>query len=303
MTDLSRPILCLGEAIVDLICERYLDPGETPAQLVPHHGGALANVAAAVAKEGVPTALIGGVGSDHWGAWLLAGLRREGVSTEWVATLKNTSTPLAIALFDSSGEPSFEVYGENIGPTMSAAEQFLKAALAQSQALIVGSNTMVGAVEREVTRRAVELARAADVPILLDPNHRPARWQEQKTAVDFSLELARDATILKCNREEALLLTGKRETVEAARALSKLGPELVVITDRHDKIVTAGAVEECWAPDATEVTSALGAGDAFMGSLAAGLARSGWDFSRTAEVLPQAAAAGSASCRHWGARA
>ena len=122
MTDSTRPILCLGEAIVNLICERNLGPGESPETLVAHHGGALPNVAAATATRGVASALIGGVGSDHWGEWLIAGLADEGVLTDWVAVLEQTRTPMAIALFDSSGEPSFQIYGEHIGPTMLASE-------------------------------------------------------------------------------------------------------------------------------------------------------------------------------------
>jgi len=302
VTDPSRPILCLGEAIVDLICERKLNPGESAETFAAHHGGALPNVAAAAARRGAPAALISGVGSDHWGQWLIRGLAAEGVATDWIAVLENTRTPVAIALFDSSGEPAFQIYGEHIGPTMAASETFLAVAVSQGQALVVGSNTMVGQTEREVTRRAVRLARDAGIPVLLDPNYRPTRWQNQRAAVEFGLELARGATVLKCNREEATLLTGEDGKVEAARALAGLGPQLVVVTDREKEIVTAGEVEARWLPEQVEVVSPLGAGDAFMGSLAAGLAELGWDLSRVAEVLPRAAADATACCRYWGAR-
>jgi sugar/nucleoside kinase (ribokinase family) len=302
VTDPDRPILCLGEAIVDLICERNLGPGQSPQTLVAHHGGALPNVAAAAARRGAAAALIGGVGSDHWGGWLIDGLAAEGVATDWIATLEQTRTPLAIALFDSSGEPSFQIYGEHIGPTMAASETFLEAAVKEGQALVVGPNTMVGQTEREVTRRAVALARSAGIPVLVDPNHRPTRWQDQHTAVGFGLELVAQSTVLKCNREEAKLFTGEDDPVAAARALARLGPRLVVVTDREREIVSAGEAEACWTPGRVDVVSPLGAGDAFMGSLAAGLADLGWDLSRVAEVLPRAAADATACCLHWGAR-
>jgi sugar/nucleoside kinase (ribokinase family) len=302
VTDPSPPILCLGEAIVDLICERRLGPRESPGTLVAHHGGALPNVAAAAARRGAPAALIGGVGSDRWGEWLIGGLAAEGVATDWIAILEHTQTPMAIALFDSSGEPAFQIYGEHIGPTMAASEAFLEAAVDTGQALVVGANTMVGRTEREVTRRAVKLAGEAGIPVLMDPNHRPTRWDDEHTAVESSLELAALATVLKCNLEEATLLTGEGSAIDAARALAGLGPRLVVVTDREKTIFTAGEAEERWTPQETEVVSPLGAGDAFMGSLAAGLAGLGWDLSRVAEVLPQAAADATASCLHWGAR-
>jgi sugar/nucleoside kinase (ribokinase family) len=84
--------------------------------------------------------------------------------------------------------------------------------------------------------------------------------------------------------------------------LSETGPRLVVVTDREAEIVTAGAAVTRWTPGTIDVISPLGAGDAFMGSLAAGLSGLDWDLSRVAEILPQAADDATQRCRHWGAR-
>ncbi len=305
MRDPSRPILSLGEAIVDLICERNLEPGEAPDSFRPHHGGAPANVAAAIARGGMPAALLGGVGRDSWGDWLVQGLESGGVETDWIARIDDANTPLAIALFDSAGEPSFQVYGEHVGPVMTAASAFLEAAVGGCQALIVGSNTMVGEAEREVTREAVSMAVERDIPVLLDPNHRPTRWEQEQTAVGFGLELAGAAAVLKCNLAEAHLLTGISDQRGAAEALAGLGPQLVVVTDGPAEVVTAGAATGSFAPEpvsAQDLVSPLGAGDAFMGSLAAGLARLDWDLDRVADVLPAACEDAAACCRSWGAR-
>ena len=50
-----------------------------------------------------------------------------------------------------------------------------------------------------------------------------------------------------------------------------------------------------------EVVSTLGAGDAFMGTLAAGLAKAGWEAARAGEALPAAVAASAETCTIWGA--
>src|SRR5205085_10303490 len=73
------PILCLGEALVDLICERPIDDMAEADAFVPHFGGAVANVAAAAARAGAPVALAGGAGDDAWGRWLRGRLSEEGV--------------------------------------------------------------------------------------------------------------------------------------------------------------------------------------------------------------------------------
>lgn len=301
-SDQRPPIACLGEAIADLICERNLAEGEAPGPFVPWPGGALANVAVAIARSGAPAALVGGVGGDGWGRWLADGLESEGVSTRWLATLDGADTPVALIEFDSGNEPAFQVYGEHIGPTMAATGEFLEEAITGSRAVVIGSNTMVGEVERNVTRRAVELAAAAGLPVLLDPNYRPNRWTSEEPARDFCRELSGSATVVKLNQGEAEMITGIGEPLAAARDLLKLGPELVVVTNGEGEIVTAGAVEARHRPEPVETVSPLGAGDAFMGGLAAGLAGLDWDLSRAAEVLPGAALAAAAVCGHWGAQ-
>ena len=298
----ARPIACLGEALVDLVCERNLAPGEAPDAFVPWPGGALANVAVAISRSGGTAALVGGVGGDRWGRWLAAGLEKAGVSTEWLAFLDGADTPVALIEFGSDNEPSFQVYGEHIGPTMAATSGFLDRAVARSQALIVGSNTMVGETEREVTRRALDLASAAGIPVLLDPNHRPNRWAGDDPAREFCRELSEAATVVKLNRGEAELITGIGDPLEAARELVDRGPELVLVTDGEGAVVTAGAVEAVHQPEPAPTVSPLGAGDAFMGGLAAGLARLNWDLARVGEVLPVAAAAAASVCGSWGAR-
>ncbi len=296
------PIACLGEAIVDLICERNLAEGETPESFVPWPGGALANVAVSIARQGMPAALVGGVGGDDWGRWLSQSLEAEGVATRWLAALDGADTPLALIEFGADNEPSFQVYGEHIGPTMAATSGFLQEAIEQSEAVVIGSNTMVGETEREITRRAVDLARTHDRPILFDPNFRPNRWTGSEIAREFCRELTAAATVVKLNRGEAELVTGFTDPRPAAREIAGMGPELVVVTAGEGAVVTAGAAEVSFEPEVTRTVSPLGAGDAFMGGLAAGLAGIGWDLAGVGSVLPDAARAAAAVCGHWGAQ-
>lgn len=302
MTARSGPIVCLGEAIVDLICEKWLEPGEEAEAFVAHHGGAPANVAAVAARNGAPAFLVGGVGDDAWGRWLTEGLDREGVGTEWLVEVEGIRSPLAFATFDQQGEPAFDVYGDDIGPLMEACLPFLGEAIEGASALAIGTNTMVARAEREVTRRAVELARARSIPVLFDPNHRPGRWVDQDTGVGFARELAGLSTLVKANRAEAGLITGFADPEASADALLDLGPEVVVITDGEGPVICRGACVAEATPDPVETVSPLGAGDAFMGSLIAGLSRVGWDLTATGDLLGDACDEAGRACLVWGAR-
>jgi fructokinase len=301
MTELFRPTICLGEAIVDLIGAGTPSRSRAAAPLVPHPGGALANVAVAIAREGRPVDLVGGVGDDHWGAWLAGNLGDEGVGTDRLSRVSGLDSPIAVIFFDETGEPHFQVYGEAIGPLMKAARPHLPESIPDAGAIVIGANTMVGEIERTVTREAVELALGAGVPVVLDPNHRPGRWADQDDARRLTLELVQAATVIKANRHEAEFLTGRSGSREAAEALLELGPSLAVITDGPGAVTVAGETEVTVYPDEVDVVSPLGAGDAFLGGLVAGLDEAGWNLGDAVVPVENACRAAALACRTIGA--
>ena len=114
------PTVCLGEAIVDLVCERPVaDPAEADA-FRPHFGGAAGNVAYAAAALGAEVALAGGAGDDPWGRWLRDRLERVGVDLRWFALVAGLATPVALVTSDEGGEPTFAIYGDGIAATIEA---------------------------------------------------------------------------------------------------------------------------------------------------------------------------------------
>jgi fructokinase len=295
-------IVCLGEAIVDLVCERELaEPGEAD-QFVPHPGGALANVAVAVQRAGAEAAILGGVGDDAWGSWLRERLWREGVDVRWMATIEEAPTPVAFVTFDWEREPSFAIYGEGIGRAMRAAGPHLSEAIGDAQALVFGSNTLVGEPERELTLRARRAARDGGAQLLFDPNLRPNRWRDLGRGVRLSREMIDGTLVVRANHWEARELTGESDPAAAAEALCELGARLAVVTIGREGAVLRGAASADASSPPVEVVSPLGAGDAFMGALAAGLAKVEWDPERAAEALPGAVEAGARACTGWGAQ-
>jgi fructokinase len=294
--------LCLGEAIADLVCERPLAAGELPDCFVPHRGGALANVAIAIQRGGGKASLFGGVGDDPWGQWLLEGLQREGVDCGFVERVEGLATPIALISFDQRLEPRFQVYGETISETIIAASGHLEEALDRAEALVFGSNTLVGEPERELTIRARRGALDRGLPILFDPNLRANRWTTLDRAIGLCRELFDGALVVRANREEAALLTGEEEPAAAAEELCRLGAGLGVVTLGPEGALMRGAtVAEAPSPEVA-VVAPLGAGDAFMGALCASLARSDWQVSGAGQALAAATAAGAGACSTWGAQ-
>ena len=301
----ERQVICLGEALVDLICpEAVGDPAEA-ANFEAHFGGALANVAVAASRAGGNSALAGGCGDDDWGRFLRGRLEREGVGLAFHTVVPGIATPFAFATLDDRREPQFRIHGDGIEEgiaTLGGREAELAGAAA---AVVIGSNTLVGERARGVTGAVATAARKAGVPVLFDPNLRPGRWSDLGAARDLCLELLAETTVLKCNLTEARwLLRGEDDRLDTRRAaedLAGLGPSLVVVTAGTEPAIARGAVEAEISPPRVEMVSPLGAGDCFMGALVAGLGRGGWRLDEAAIALEEAARAGAEACTRLGA--
>jgi sugar/nucleoside kinase (ribokinase family) len=295
------PTLCLGEAIVDLVCERPVEDLVEAEAFVPHFGGAAANVAVRVAREGVEIALAGGAGDDPWGHWLRTQLAEAGVGLDWFALVGGFATPVAFVVIDQRGEPSFLVYGDGIAATVQAVGPRLEEAVSDSDALFFGSNTLVGEPERELTMQARDRALELDRPVVFDPNLRLHRWSDVAEAVTAVNAAVPGAFLVRTNREEAELMTEQRSPEDAAQALAAAGARLAIVTRGPDGAVLRGAVEADVPGVPARAVSTVGAGDALMGMVLARAAVAGFQPSAVAAALPEAVAHAAGATEHWGA--
>ena len=132
-----------------------------------------------------------------------------------------------------------------------------------------------------MTLRARELALERGARVCFDPNIRPNRWGgDPRPAAEASRDLIAGSTLVRANRDEAIAIAGVDDPREAAAELAALGAELAVVTLGAEGAVIRGACEAEAPAPAVEVVSTLGAGDAFMGTLVAGLAERDWDLRR-----------------------
>jgi fructokinase len=295
-------ILCLGEALVDLVCERPAEGLPDADAFVPHFGGAVANVAVFAARAGASVALAGGVGDDEWGRWLRARLWREGVDVDWLPLDPSGQTAVAVVVVDATGEARYALYGDTLSrlvPALSA--ERLTEAVEGSSALYFSSNTLVGEQERELTMRARELALSLDQPVIFDPNLRLRGWRSHADAAASANACVPGALLVRANASEASLMTGEEDPERAALALLKAGARLVVITLGARGALLRGELRADAPGVRADVRSTIGAGDAFTGVLLARLALAGFYPAAAAAALRDAVAAGAAACEHWGA--
>ncbi|OCW59522.1 PfkB family carbohydrate kinase [Hoeflea olei] len=217
-------------------------------------GGKGGNQAVAAARMGAPTAFAGRIGDDAFGASLLTTLANAGVDTSQMQRGAGASG-MSVAIVDPAGG-----YGAVI---VSAANLAIDPSL-----ISVPEHTKVVLLQNEVPE-AVNLTvalkgRAAGASVIL--NAGPAR--------PMGADLLDAIDILVVNRVEAADLLSVPEAtldpLEAAKALSRLGPHAVIVTLGGDGLVFYESGVATHHPGhAVGVVSTHGAGDAFLGALAA----------------------------------
>ncbi len=297
----GAPTVCLGEILVDLVCERPLEHMTQGDAFVPHFGGSVANVAVTAARYGAHVALAGGAGDDPWGRWLCDRLGREGVELSLFELVSGVPTPVAIVAVGLNGEPTYQIYGESIGTVVDALSDRVEHAIEGAAGLYFSSNTLVGAEEREVTMRARERALGLGRPVVFDPNLRLERWRSRAEAAATVNACVPDALLVRTNAAEAAVMTGEADPERAALALLKAGARMVVITLGAEGAMLRGELRLDVDGRSAHVVSTIGAGDVLTGVLLARLATSAYYPPAVAASLPEAVEQSSLACERWGA--
>lgn len=294
-------MLCVGEAIVDLIGEEQTDSMRAIRRFAPHFGGTVANVALAAARLGAPIALAGAAGDDEWGRWLVAQLVESDVDVSGFELLSDVHTQLAFVAVDRSGEPTYELYGEPAQTLGLLDRDRLGEAMAGSAGLMISTNTLAGERERAITMSLRELALELGRPVVFDCNVRLHRWSSRADAAASANACVPGAALVRANQPEAELMTGEQDPERAALALRKAGAQLVAITLGSGGAILRGAESADVAAAPVQVLSAVGAGDVFTAVLLARLVLSEFYPAAVAAAMDEAAAAGARACERWGA--
>jgi sugar/nucleoside kinase (ribokinase family) len=220
-TETGMDVLCIGEVLVDFSQTGPGPLGYPQYEALP--GGAVANVAAALAKWGLRSGLIGHVGEDALGALLAGTLVRAGVDCARLLPSRSP-TSLAMVSLDEDGERSFAFYWQ--GTSCSSLDRRLAepAIWTGSRVFHFGSVSLSTAQSRDVTLASVRGARAAGAVVSFDANLRLGLWAEAPEGIRTTLlEAMGLCDLVKLSGAELGFLAG----IEPAAALSRDDPRTV----------------------------------------------------------------------------
>ena len=260
-------VLVLGAINVDMVARTQHRPtgGETviATGYQRSSGGKGANQAAAAARAGADVALVAAAGDDEAGIHELDELRRRAVRTDSVATIADAPTGIAMITVTPDGENAIVI--------VPGANEHLEVGHVDTSMAQAGEPAVL-VLQTEINPRLVDRAasQASASRVVLNNGPwvglAPSTLRRADPLVVNELE-ARDACGLAgADLPPKNLARRVREVTQARTVLVTLGPVGVSISaNGGDDFVPALA--------ASTVVDTTGAGDTFVGTLAAHLAR------------------------------
>lgn len=265
--------LTFGELLID-----FTPSGELGGQklFMQNAGGAVANVAVAMARFGVSSGFTGMVGNDAFGHYLKDVLNDKGVDTSGLMVSDVYNTTLAFVHLFSNGDRDFSFYRKPGADIMYSSDMVDEDAIRKARVFHFGSLSLTDEPARSATMKMLQIAKDAGVVVSYDPNYRAPLWSDEKTAKEMMLEGMTYADILKISDNEIDFLFGEMPYEQAAQMLLSRGIKLVFITMGSEGAIYAhrAGVGRA-APFAAQAVDATGAGDCFTGGVLSQFMQSG----------------------------
>ncbi len=273
-------VLCVGHASYDLVFSVDHYPAENEKMVadgfISCGGGPAANAAVMVAKLGLSAAFAGYLGLDVHGELHAQELVAHGVNTQCVIR-GDSPTPLSTVIVKPDGNRALINYKGDTKPLTASSVDF--SVLNPKVILFDGHEPFISVP-------LAEHARKTGIPTVLDAG----------SVHDGTLALMGMVDYLVCSEKFALQLKGDENT--ALAYLATLAPYVVITLGEWGLIWQHGQQSGKLDALAINAIDTTGAGDAFHGAFAAGIA-AGLDWLTT---LRYASVAGSLCCTKMGAR-
>ncbi|MDO9464248.1 MAG: sugar kinase [bacterium] len=292
-------VVCLGILVADVVAKPVNDiPGRGKLGIVEkielHTGGCASNTGAALRKLGVDTALIGKVGNDGFGDYLIKEMSQCGLNIHGIKRDNNVNTSCSLALVEDDGERRFiHCYGADGTFRESDIDWNI---IKGCKILHIAGSFLMPTFDGIQTAHVLNKARSMGITTSLDTAW-DAKGKWRKT-IEPSLKYI---DIFLPSIEEARMITGLESAEEIADYFLKYGMKIVGLKMGSEGCFVKSSKGEVvkFPVFNIDAVDATGAGDAFVAGFLMGVLN-GWDMKKTAEF---ACAVGACCVEAMGAKA
>jgi fructokinase len=263
-----KKILCIGEALIDMICTDKGKPLSEGENFLKKAGGAPTNVAAAIAALGGDVELAAKVGKDPFGQHLVDVMDSFGVSTKWMLQDENYFTTFAFVSLMENGERDFYFNRGADGQLNRGEVDAIN--LEEFSIIHFGSATAFLPGPLQIAYQSLlQRSLLQEIFISFDPNYRSLLFQHDKRSfIDQSWNFIDCCHFFKVSDEEAMMLTGRATLTDAVNDLLLRTKSVFAITLGKDGTLLGINGETKIIPSIKiKPVDTTGAGDAFVGAV------------------------------------
>lgn len=266
-------VLCLGEILVDWVSTTGGAELPDAVQFTKAPGGAPANTAVGLARQGIKTAFIGRVSKDAFGEWLKAVLSENNIDVSSTVEDSQAQTRMAYVVTMASGDRKLAEFSRiACADTRLQVEDLDAAQFSKASILHFGSISLIEEPAKSSTEKAVELARQNGMLASYDPNVRLSLWPSESACRDAILKTLHWGDIVKINEDELNFLTGSRDHEEADRLRRENNIGLMIVTlDSRGAFISTAHGSKIVPGFSVKLVEATGAGDGFNAGVLGGL--------------------------------
>ncbi len=301
-------ILCVGEALIDMICTDKGKPLSEGENFLKKAGGAPTNVAAAIAALGANVELATKVGADPFGDHLINVMDSFGVGTKWMLHDENFLTTFAFVSLMENGERDF--YFNRGADGQLTRDEVDAIDLREFSIIHFGSATAFLPGPLQIAYLSLlQKALVHDVFISFDPNYRSLLFQHNKQSfIDQSWNFLEHCHFFKVSDEEAMMLSGRSTVTDAVNDFIARTRSVFAVTLGKDGTLLGLNGETRIIPSIKiKPIDTTGAGDAFVGAVLYQLAGRSLEeigslsFSEWEKIIANGNKAGARTCEYLGA--
>jgi sugar/nucleoside kinase (ribokinase family) len=284
----GRPdVVCLGILVADVIARPVdaLPPAGTLElldEITLHGGGCALNTATALARFGLRPSVVGKVGDDAFGDFVVGLLAERGIDSAGVLRDDEVPTSSTVVLVDARGERTFlHLPGAN---GVLTAGQLDHGLVLGGRALHVAGSLVMPMLDGGPTAALLATAREHGVLTSLDTVwDASGRWDRALPALPL-------LDVFTASAGEAAAISGETEPTAAAAWLLQRGAKRVALKLGAEGCYVAGEDGAAHVPaPRVDAVDGTGAGDAFAAGLLYGLL-DGWPLLRAAQLANAAGA-------------
>ena len=272
-------ITCIGILVADLLgrpINRIPEKGKLVLipQMEMHVGGGANNTGVVLKKLGEEVVMVGKVGNDGLGEFIINSLRKEGIDTKGIVVTNEYPTSSTMVLVDDQGERSF-IHCAGANQSLRNAdirdEYFLDSDIVH----ITGTFLMPGFDGPETTE-LLKRVRKAGIITSID-----TYWDDSGQWLSIIEPYFPLLDIFISNRDESTHISGRQNLVENAKFFLDYGIKVVAIKmGEEGSFIMTNKEKILVPPFQVQAVDGTGAGDAFAAGFLVGYLR-GWDLYET----------------------